>query len=70
MYKYSNNYSVTSARLWNCYRDEVNDSANEIDDNDNKTNSDKTTASKSSEYKTEIKGSTPNNNSRLKLLFN
>ena len=61
MYKYSNNYSVTSGSLWNCYRDEVNDSANEVDDNDNKTNSNKTT---------EIIGSTPNDNSRLKLLFN
>ena len=61
MYKYSNNYSVTSGSLWNCYRDEVNDSTNEVDDNDNKTNSNKTT---------EIIGSTPNDNSRLKLLFN
>ena len=52
---------MTSGSLWNCYRDEVNDSANEVDDNDNKTNSNKTT---------EIIGSTPNDNSRLKLLFN
>ena len=26
--EYSYNYSITSGRLWNCYRDEVNDDAN------------------------------------------
>ena len=33
--EYSNNYSMTSRSLWIYYRDEVNDSANETDDNDN-----------------------------------
>ena len=28
--EYSDNYSMTSGSLWNCYRDEVNDDANEI----------------------------------------
>ena len=28
--KYSNNYSSTSGSLWNYYRDEVNNSANQI----------------------------------------
>ena len=27
---YSNNYSMTSGSLWNYYRDEVNDAANEV----------------------------------------
>ena len=27
--EYSDNYSMTSASLWNYYRDEVNDAANE-----------------------------------------
>ena len=27
--QYSDNYSMTSGSLWNYYRDEVNDSANE-----------------------------------------
>ena len=63
--EYSDSYSMTSGSLWNYYGDEVNDSANEIDDNDNKINSDKTTASKSFEHKTKIIGNTPNNSSRL-----
>ena len=32
---------MISESLWNSYRDEVNDSANEIDENDNKTNNSK-----------------------------
>ena len=51
---------MTSGSLWNSYRDEVKYSANEIDDNDNQINSNKTTTSKSFEYKTKIIGSTPN----------
>ena len=43
---------MTSGSLWNSYRDEVKYSANEIDDNDNQINSNKTTTSKSFEYKT------------------
>ena len=66
--EYSNNHSVTSGSLWNHYRDEVNESANENNDansfriNNNKTT---TTTSKSFEYRTKLIGSTPNNNSRL-----
>ena len=32
--EYSDNFSLTSGSLWNYYRGEVNESANEIDDND------------------------------------
>ena len=63
--EYGDNFSMKSGNLWNYYRDEANDSANEIDDNDNKINSDKVTASESLEYKTKIVGSKPNHNSRL-----
>ena len=62
--EYSNNHSMTG-NLWNYYRDEVNDSANKIDDNDNNINNNKTTTSKSFEHKTKIIGSTPNSNNIL-----
>ena len=58
--EYSGNYSMTSRSLWNYYRDQVNDSAIENDD-DNKI-SNKRITSKSFEYKTKIIGSTSNNN--------
>ena len=48
--EYSDSYSMTSGSLWNYYGDEVNDSANEIDDND-KINNSKIITSKSFEYK-------------------
>ena len=63
--EYGNNYSMTLTRLWNCYRDKVNDSANEIDDNDNKINNNKTTTNKFFKSKTKIIGSTPNSNNVL-----
>ena len=63
--EFSNNFSMTSGSLWNYYKDEVNDSANESDDNDNKINNNKTKTSKSFVYKTKITGSTSNNNSIL-----
>ena len=63
--EFSNNFSMTSGSLWNYDKDEVNDSANESDDNDNKINNNKTKTSKSFVYKTKITGSTSNNNSRL-----
>ena len=31
--EYNDNYSITSGNLWNYYRDEVNDDANEINTN-------------------------------------
>ena len=58
---------MTSGSLWIYYRDEVNNSANEIDDNDNKRNNDKATTSKSFEYKTKMIGTKPNDNSRLNV---
>ena len=61
--EYSDNHSTKSENLWNYYKDEVNDSANEIDDNYNKINNGKTT-SKSLEYKTKIIRSTLNINGR------
>ena len=65
LWKYSDNYSMTWGSLWNYYRDEVIDSANEMDDN-NKINSEKKPTSKSFEYKAKIIGSTAaNDNSRL-----
>ena len=41
--EYSDNYSMTSGSLWNYYRDEMNDAAND------KINNNKTTTSKSLE---------------------
>ena len=63
--EYSDNYSMTLAILWNYYRDEINDSAIKINNDDNKINNDKTITSKSFEYKTRIIGSTPNDNNTL-----
>ena len=63
--EYSNNYSMTSESLWDFYRDEINDSADENDDaNSYRINNNKTT-SKSFEYKTELIGCTPNRGGRL-----
>ena len=57
---------MTSGSLWNYYRDEVNDSANENNDGNNfRISNNKTTTSKSFEYKTKLIGCTPNNDSRL-----
>ena len=56
---------MTSGNLWNYYRDEVNGFSNEIDDNDNMINNNKTTTSKFFEYKTKITRITSNNNNRL-----
>ena len=61
--KYSGNYFMTSGSLWNYYRDEGNDDANE-QNNDYRINNEKTTTSKS-EYEKKIIGSTLNNSSRL-----
>ena len=63
--KYSDNYSMTSGSLWNCYRDGINDDENENDANKNMVNHNKTTTSKSFKYKTKITGSTANNGNRL-----
>ena len=44
--EYSDNYSTMSGSLWNYYRDEINDSANENNDANNYRINNKTTASK------------------------
>ena len=60
--EYSENYSMTSGRLWNFHRDEINDSDN---DDGNKINNNKTITSKPFAYKTKIIGRTPNGNNTL-----
>ena len=51
--EYSGNYSKMSRSLWNYYKDEVNDSANENNDANNYRISTKTATSKSFDYKAE-----------------
>ena len=59
--QYSDNYYKRSGNLWNNYRDEINDSANENNDvNNYRINNNKTTTSKSFEYKTKIIRRMPN----------
>ena len=55
---------LTSGSLWNYYRDEIKE-ANENNAANNRINDNKTIASKSFEYKTKLKESTPNNNNIL-----
>ena len=63
--EYGDNYSETSGSLWNYYRNEVNDFANENNDaNNHRINNHKKTTSESFEYKTKIIGRTPNRNNR------
>ena len=53
---------MTSGSLWNYYRDEANDDANENNNADNyRINKSRTTASKFFEYKIKIIKSTPEN---------
>ena len=62
----SENYFKTLASLWSYYRDEVNDVANGNNAADNhRTNNKKTTIIKSFEYKANIAGGKPADNSRL-----
>ena len=63
--EYSGNYSMTSGHLWNYYRDEINDDANENNAACNKINNSKTTTNKPFEYKTKLIGRTPNKNNIL-----
>ena len=51
LFEYSDNYSMTSGSLWNYYKDEINDDANENNAACNKINNNKTITSKSFEYK-------------------
>ena len=65
--EYSGNYSKASASFWNYYRDKINDYANKNNDAINyRINNNKTTTSKSFEYKVKIIGRTPNDNNILK----
>ena len=64
----SDNYSMMTRSLWNCYRDEVNDDDSENDNANKGINNNKTTTSESLEYKTKIIGSTPNNNNNDNIL--
>ena len=58
--EYSKNYSKTTSSLWNYYRDELSDDANDnINPNKNVINS------KSFKYKTNITGSTYNVDARI-----
>ena len=59
--EYNDNYSMTSGSLWNYYRNEVNDDANEIVAN-YRINNNKTTISRSFEYKAKVIKRTPANN--------
>ena len=56
---------MRSGSLWNYYRDEINDSAIEIINDGNNDGNNKTTTSKSFEYKTKIIGYTSNNNNNV-----
>ena len=56
--EFIDNYSMASGILWNYYWDEVYDSSNEIFAN-RRLNKNKTTASKSFEYKKKLIGKTP-----------
>ena len=58
------NYSMTSGSLWNYYRDEINNDANE-NANDKRVNINKIITSKSFEYKTKVIWSMPNDNNTL-----
>ena len=62
----SDNYSLISGSLWNYYRDEVNDAANENNANCNyRINNNQTTTRKYFEHKTKITESTPVDNNAL-----
>ena len=63
--EYSDNYSITSRSLWNYYRDEVNDDANENNASRIKINNNEKITGKSFEYNTKLMGSTPDNNNVL-----
>ena len=60
---------MASGSLWNYYRNEVNDTANENDAANNMINHNKTKTSKSFAYKAKLIQSTLNKNSRLNTLF-
>ena len=62
---YNGNYSMISGNLWNYYKDEVNNDANEDNDAGNyRINKNKTKTSESFEQKIKITGSTSDKNRR------
>ena len=63
--EYGGSYSMTTGSLRNYYRDEINDDENENYDNGNKINNNRTTTSKSFNYKTKMMGSTRHDAGRL-----
>ena len=65
--EYSDNYCMTSGGLWNYYRDEVIDSANEKNADNYRINNNKTKTSTSFEYKTKLIGSTAYDNNTLNV---
>ena len=62
--EYSGNYSMALENLWKCYRDEVDDVANETVA-DHRMNKNKTTASKPVESKIKIIGKILANDNKL-----
>ena len=56
---------VTSGSLWNYYRDEINDDANEKNTANNMVNDNKTITHKSFQYKTKLIGSKAKDNNTL-----
>ena len=62
----SGNYSMTSESLWNYYRDEMNDDANE-DAANYRVNNNTAITSKPFEYKTKLIGTTRGNNNAVNM---
>ena len=60
--EHSDNYSMASRIMWNYFRDETNDDANENNAANNRINNNQTITSKSFEYKTKLRGNTPDVN--------
>ena len=56
---------MTSGGFWNYFRDKINDDVNENNADNNRINNNKTIRNKSFEYKTQLIGSTANNNNIL-----
>ena len=60
--EYSDNYSMILGSLWNHYRDELNDDANENNADNYIIDNSKTVTSESFQYETKVIGSAPANN--------
>ena len=63
--EYSDSYFKPSGSLWNYYRDEINDSANENNDGNNYSINNNKTTSKYFEYMAKVIGRMPNDNNIL-----